>query len=516
MIHSHKDQRQLLIAQAAASNRHSPPWLHSGLVRSVHESPQKNMNRIVHFATEVESSRSNHHSIRYNEGEDHEHENEDIQSNLSLKFIKLGNALTCGLSKYLPPLCKEEEWHTLVLNFKAAIAIYSSIIFWVGTWDILSEPMSRLAGGGENDSNDPVYVLLAPSFQRELLYFFSGIFLMMITDTLYGNAGMPGTYFPETCHWNEHVVIFRVIFGLVGSVLTWTGLYNILDGYTVEQSFLRDVCAALIGFIGLAATDTFYDMAFVYPPGTNSDDIITSRSKFSSHLIATLRALLSIIFQNFVWLGCFNTLEYYMEGSVWREITFGVTGIFLFWATNSFVPNSWIIVSKDGQITQLSNINLLDIDAEANDKITLEHYVVPHTPTFAFYARALIALAAQVMHNTGVWVLVDEYFAESSLVRNCIYVFAGLFLLWYTGVLLANAGITPLITPIWEPPTVPSAGELALVASAIEEEEYDLIDASVLHSAASIMPAARGRLRRRQIETDLDDLAEDRVFSQDE
>jgi hypothetical protein len=555
MINTSKEYKQLLIASANAQAHrtgHSPNWANSGLVRKLSASPAQ--NRTVRFADERPkpphhrrrssdpnlSSFASQHSAEVkdkpqysasvgnsvNEDDDndllideerlhqkqhHDLDDEDNFSTISSQFVKFGRALTCGLNKYLPPLCKAEEWETIQINARAAIAMHSSIIFWVGAWNILSEPMWKARGGSDLDTNEEVYVMLNPSLQREILYLILGIFMMMITDTLYGNAGMPGTYFPETCHWDQHVVIFRVMFGLVGSVLTWTGLYNILDGYTVEETLWRDLAAAAIGFSGLAITDTFYDMAFVYPPGTNSDDIITSRSKIVAHIKATFRALCSIVFQNFVWLGSFNCLEYYLEGSVWREMTYAVTGIFLFWSTNSFVPNSWIIVSKNGEMTQLSNINLLDIDVEASEKFTLEEYVVPHTPTFAFYARAWLALAAQVMHNTGVWMIFDVYFGESTVFKNIILMCVGLFMLWSTGVLLANASITPLITPIWQPPSVPSAGELALVASAAEEEEYDLIDATVLHSAASIMPAARGRLRRRQVETDLiEETPEDR------
>jgi hypothetical protein len=410
------------------------------------------------------------------------------------------------------PLCSKDEYQTILVNARAAIAMHSSILFWVGAWNLLSEPM--------NDSNgNTIYLIIQPNLYREIIFFTIGVLLLIITDTLYGNAGMPGTFFPETCHWNKAMVIFRIVFGLIGSVFTWAALYNILDGYTLPASLAKDLVAGLIGFIGLAITDTFYDMAFVYPPGTNSDDIITSKSSLKQHVKAASRALLSIIFQNFVWMGSFNVLEYYLEPSLWREVTYAVTGIFLFWATNSFVPNSWIIVGKDGNMTQLSNINLLDIDTENSEKIVLEEYVVPHVPTFAFYARAIIALAAQVMHNTGIWVIFDTYLFESTVLRNCIYMLSGLTMLWVTGVLLANASITPLITPIWEPPSVPSAEELAIIASAAEDEEHELFDASILHSAISIMPSARGRLRRRQVETelDLDDIPpEDRALSTEE
>ncbi len=63
-------------------------------------------------------------------------------------------------------LCKKGEIETILLNIQAAVAIISSIMFWVGSQDLLTN------------------VFFAPSLTRELIFSFMGLITLGITDTM--------------------------------------------------------------------------------------------------------------------------------------------------------------------------------------------------------------------------------------------------------------------------------------------------------------------------------------------
>jgi prepilin signal peptidase PulO-like enzyme (type II secretory pathway) len=78
----------------------------------------------------------------------------------------------------------------------------------------------------------------------------------------YANAGLPGTFYSDKVQSylsaNLWLFVFRVSLGLIGSLLLWTGIYNIIDAYTVESSLYKDLVTLFVGFIGLALSGTFY------------------------------------------------------------------------------------------------------------------------------------------------------------------------------------------------------------------------------------------------------------------
>jgi hypothetical protein len=84
----------------------------------------------------------------------------------------------------------------------------------------------------------------------------------------YANAGIAGTYYSENFQsflaksiW---LFFFRVTLGLLGSLFVWTGVYNIIDAYTVEDSLYKDLVTLCIGLFGLAVTGTFYGKVFCH------------------------------------------------------------------------------------------------------------------------------------------------------------------------------------------------------------------------------------------------------------
>ena len=137
--------------------------------------------------------------------------------------------------------------------------------------------------------------------------------------------------------------IFNTLLPSPLKVLFWTGVYNLLDLYTVDACILRDSCYLLGGILILVFSRTFYAMAYVYPPDEEQIlPIPTHDSPWYFHLFTAIRALVGIVGQNMIWLGAWNLLENYYPSTVWREVSYACIGMLLFLLTNSFVPNSFV------------------------------------------------------------------------------------------------------------------------------------------------------------------------------
>jgi hypothetical protein len=63
-------------------------------------------------------------------------------------------------------LCKRDELASVLINIQAGVAITSSIMFWVGSQDVLTNAM------------------FSPSLMREILFTLFGVVLLGITDTM--------------------------------------------------------------------------------------------------------------------------------------------------------------------------------------------------------------------------------------------------------------------------------------------------------------------------------------------
>jgi hypothetical protein len=373
---------------------------------------------------------------------------------------------------------------------RAAVALHASILAWVGGYDLLYY--------GSPSPGDGTRSLLQPALAREATYMVTGCVLLVLTDSLYANSGIPGTLFPALCYYNDTLLGIRAAVGMAASMLVWTAAYTALDEYTWNNTPLRNACFYIAGSIGLACTNTYYDMAFVYPPGTNTEEILTHKSKWHKHAKESIRSVISIACQNLMWVGMYNLLELYSEPSVWREIAYIAIGILLFNATNIFVPLSWIVVDADGEQKQID----MDFSQTRSDQSNESTY----KSSIVLYMRATLAIFAQILHNTGIWSLLDNYIAPQvdSLLRNFLCIGIGIFLLWITGVLVQNACITPMMAPIWDSPEIPSEDKLIAAVIAAEESSTPPFDPEILNNAVSIMPAARGRLQRRRHETEFD------------
>jgi succinate dehydrogenase hydrophobic anchor subunit len=345
---------------------------------------------------------------------------------------------------------------------------------------------------------DLVYYSWSSARDTAVLCVALGTILLIMTDSFYANAGIHASLFPNLCYYSTPILWGRTLVALAASMLLWTGAYTLLDEHTLHNSMLRNIAYYIAGSAGLVATNTYYDMAFIYPPGHNTNEFINHTSPAHKHILITGRAAASIISQNLMWVGMYNLLEDYTTQSIWREIAYIACGIMVFNATNIFVPLSWIIVDADGNQNQ--------IQANFYGKEHKHQQVMQNHQSIAFFARATVAIFAQIAHNTGIWSLLDNYIAPQvdSLSRNLICLSVGLFLLGITGVLVQNACITPMMAPIWDAPVMPSDENIIAAIQAAEETENPPFDPQVLNSAVSIMPTARGRLQRRRLETEFD------------
>jgi hypothetical protein len=235
-------------------------------------------------------------------------------------------------------------------------------------------------------------------------------------------------------------------------------------------------------------------------------------------VIYTSKALFSIIFQNCVWVGGYNLLENYFDETIWREISYIAIGMYIFVATNTFVPNSWIAVSEGGDSKIIQGLSFENFDKDKFQRdLDVSEHVTEFRPTMIFRGKAVVALIGQIMNNTGTWVLLDQYFVFSvdsdgnpqNVLRNYLYAFMGLLFLWISGALSVNACITPLVTPIWESPDLPEVEDLALIATVSQAEGEDAETSALLNLNSNVKelhPSARGRFRRRIHKVDLRDL----------
>ena len=118
----------------------------------------------------------------------------------------------CGCKPGFPKFVLDSEKHSIFLHLRATVAIYASLIFWIGSWNLLTEEHPY----GQNGQRS--FELFADGFSREACYVGVGTVLLLATDTLYGNAGLPGGFYPPSMFCTKNYAILpRAIVGLLGS-----------------------------------------------------------------------------------------------------------------------------------------------------------------------------------------------------------------------------------------------------------------------------------------------------------
>jgi hypothetical protein len=125
--------------------------------------------------------------------------------------------------------------HTLVgaRYLRAIVALWASQLYWVGIWNILTIQLSL--------QNSRTYELFPSTLWREVAFVGVGLVLLLVSDTLYGLAGVGGGVWPPWHVLNSRLVLFpRALVGLLGASLTFVGLYDIMDVYWFDRTALRE------------------------------------------------------------------------------------------------------------------------------------------------------------------------------------------------------------------------------------------------------------------------------------
>jgi len=378
-------------------------------------------------------------------------------------------------------------WNFLT-HVRCLVALESSIMLWVGAWNLLTckkdgfvcEIYALENPDGYSWSNRPpnwaMYAIpLQPNVTRELAFICVGILLVFLTGTLYENAGISGSYLDvEKIPLSSELLGYnRLILSLFGSFILWTGCYNIISLFFIVNSEgqeidypnnppthiveFKDWSVLMVGMFLLVATDTWFNMAFIWPPWF-SDPPLSPKDSKKAHVRQITRALFSIFGQNCVWVGMWNITEYHFgifnsgdgEGtypwSIYRQVIYVSVGLCIMIFTSSLLANAWLDTTDD--IHRNSELNL----TITSWRIRLTRYCgmrfFRYFYIFSWYFYAFVGLSGQLLHNSGMWVLLDSYIFPMCRGRNYFYCLLGFILLLCTGSARGNAGITPVAVNI--------------------------------------------------------------------
>lgn len=173
---------------------------------------------------------------------------------------------------------------------------------------------------------------------------------------------------------------------------------------------------------------------------------VDASSSALMHVYAVLRAFVSIFAQPVLWMGAYGWLETECwfepcEWVLWRELFYCSTGLALFFVSDAFLDNSFV--------------------EEAYEQDEYETAKESRASAAKFFLRCMAALAGSVMHNTGVWTILDEHVNPGSWgscssangkstgviscsCRNLGCMVLGMLMLYGSGTLYSNSSISPL------------------------------------------------------------------------
>ena len=398
------------------------------------------------------------------------------------------------------------EAATVSVYLRATAALYGSIIFWYGAWTQLDVGWSQdgygwaIDSAGVNGTHDIPWCVgsgLPFNPRRDGAYVLMGTAVLVLTDSLYSNAGVGSHCWSpprlRRCAESAPGVfsIIRVFAALFGSVLLWLGWYNLVNNDlcftqlvrtipTVGQ-YLRYKFQLLLSVVLLASTDTFYAVSGVDVPAAESLattqhsgllgavdsvnaalDKVNSDSALSAQAEAFVRATVTVFAQTLLFSGAYGVLETQCwiepcDGNVWREMFYCATGLALFFSADAFLSSSLVEIDEEEQRSTSSGeteTQRAEADTQrASDELPSHASLV---------LRSSAALTGAVMHNTGVWTILDLYLSPhwatcsspdgastgrvSCQARNLGLTTVGVLLLCASGTLYSNASVSPLAT----------------------------------------------------------------------
>eukprot|EP00040_Diaphanoeca_grandis_P029463 m.172589 g.172589 ORF g.172589 m.172589 type:complete len:553 (-) comp31696_c0_seq1:129-1787(-) len=432
------------------------------------------------------------------------------------------------------PVKKEKKTGNLMelakklwFQIKVLFALFGGVLFWLGAWNLeqydcvlgptaqqcLRSPASTTAmphsrgwdSQGMYESMSPTPALTAgpnnharvsmdDSFDRGLFTTSAGFLAIILSDTLYGNAGLDGGIMPSVHtkpqNWCQWVVLgLRLIVGLLGTTAVWSGMYSMLqssapgkqwtlcrglpqDPDFCERDMVIHMFTFLVGIFVLVLTGTYNNTTYLYP---SSDEPNFLQKLFFfydaedpqhltcfDHFRYCVRAPLSLFGQTLLWFSSTRALDLTTSrhgDTVWRPLFFAALGATMLVLTNSFVEQSFIEVQDEIEEEERRIIYLMQHDPMAVNKEDFEapRDSIKTDPTpLQFYTTSFISLCGQLIFQYGAWEAFDSFiFATAtcgnksgqvlefrSTELNLMMVLIGAVLLALSGVLLSNASVS--------------------------------------------------------------------------
>eukprot|EP00040_Diaphanoeca_grandis_P033502 m.205454 g.205454 ORF g.205454 m.205454 type:complete len:484 (-) comp32917_c0_seq1:375-1826(-) len=407
----------------------------------------------------------------------------------------------------------KKVWNQL----KLWLAISGQIVFWLGAWnleqyDCVLSPDIKGCAQGPNATYIAHHHRKFPlddALYRGCITTAVGLFLAIMSNTLYLNAGIEANYLPwcglqptSTVHWL--VLVPRTLVGLVAGTCLFSGMYVILQQGAPGQAFTfckhdhdPDWCAPdmvvhfgifVLGIVFVVATGTFCNVSYLLLPedsehATKSnalqrffrfDDPDADALTFGEHAWCSIRATLSVFGQSLLWFSSTRGLDYTTpvpRDVVYRPLFFGALGLALLYATDSVFENSFMdeeeTKDEDGDEDEDDNKSYVETD-HTNALPQFQIHQQPEETVFddawlaLFYINAFVALVGQLIFQYGVWEYLDVFVARTATDGNkqgwllsyrttevnIFMMFIGIVMMKISGCLLANAciGLYP-VTP---------------------------------------------------------------------
>jgi len=291
-------------------------------------------------------------------------------------------------------------------------------MFWVGMWNCITESRHRPHNhthvpGSEGHS---MYTEIW-SLNQALVYTFGGTALLLICDAHPQTAGFDGSFMPKVWYSSRVAVYIRGILALAGTLYSWTGSYDLLNYFVLDDNWWKDLMLIAVGMIVLEMCSSISAFAYIYPDEPYVDPP-TKEHGFKAHALHNLRAFIAVVAQNCVWLGAYDCMENYSTTTLDRELCYVLAGVMLMIGTRSYVANSWIVTEFDEN-----------------------HGADDEKLSFATNMRMMLSISGQVLNNTGAWTILDQHIWKDTYLRNGMYMAVGVLVMAATECMLSNAGV---------------------------------------------------------------------------
>jgi hypothetical protein len=305
---------------------------------------------------------------------------------------------------------------------KAFVSLYGNLLFWVGMWDLL-------------------WFWGPPTLGREVGYALAGLVLTLGSDTLHANGAVGSGWMSAETAAKRWVTNARIVFGLIGSLMLWVGIFDIEaehfllnssdpDERATQPALLKDCLMLFAGLVGLRWLGVYFEICNMplsdphmapclgacCDSSEHADGLRDNGSAEARVLRTSWLATLSVCAQCALWLGLWNLLENYGKPSWVRELLYMGGGLAL--------------CHMAGALKLKENLN-------ANQ----DELYKPQAWSGWVECRALVSCIGQFMHIVGAWTVFDMLIGSfDSAARNWLYCALGIAGMAWAGSLSSHAG----------------------------------------------------------------------------